>query len=35
MTIGEEVQVVIRDQYAVATVVKPPFVRGGKILIQS
>jgi aminomethyltransferase len=35
VAIGEEVQVVIRDQYAVATVVKPPFVRGGKILIHS
>jgi aminomethyltransferase len=35
VAIGEEVQVAIRNQNSVAVVVKPPFVRGGKILIQS
>jgi aminomethyltransferase len=34
VAVGEEVQVAIRDQYSAATVVKPPFVRGGKILIN-
>jgi len=35
VAVGEEVRVAIRDQYSEAFVVKPPFVRGGKILIQS
>lgn len=33
--IGDTVQVAIRDKRCAATVVKPPFVRNGRILVQS